>query len=236
MPENGFVHWALTASGPADWLIFVICLYEVRETYREKHQTVTQAHTNRRYWPWIAIFGIATAITLGPWLLSRFDGNSVSSPATGPVQPPVAATEDWNQPPNAHSGPIGPIAAAEFMYRFDQLPKPCRVKITSFEPSELATTLGWLLTNGRNGGGGQPIICELENADLPPIDADDPTSVRKNSNKGMVIHWNPDYDQGQGIAHWFDSSGFIVSTSHRLPKDSPENLIWIDIGPGSPWK
>ena len=149
-----------------------------------------------------------------------------------------AALEDWNQSSGEHSGPIGPELAAVFMYKFDQLPKPCAVKITAPDngKSELATTLGWLLTNGRNGGGGAPDICVVESPDLPPIDADDPTSLKKNGDKGIIIHWNPDYQQGDGIARWFDANGFIVSTSHRLPKGSPENLIWIDIGPGSPWK
>jgi hypothetical protein len=33
-----------------------------------------------------------------------------------------------------------------------------------------------------------------------------------------------------------DNSTLRVSVSHRMPKGSPPNLIWIDIGPGSPWK
>src|SRR5207302_1577724 len=27
-----------------------------------------------------------------------------------------------------------------------------------------------------------------------------------------------------------------VRVSHQLPNGSPSNLIWIDVGPGSPWK
>src|SRR5271163_5030039 len=102
--------------------------------------------------------------------------------ASGPVIARSATTTNgcpqaplrWQEPAGAQTGPIGPILAAEFIWEFDQLPKPCAVKITSFERGELLSTFEWLLTYGRTGGNGGPPICELGSGDLPPPDADDP--------------------------------------------------------------
>jgi hypothetical protein len=143
-----------------------------------------------------------------------------------------AAVEDWNYPAGHHSGPLGPTLAAEFMWEFSKLPN-CTVKVTAFDPekSQLAITFTWLLMYGHTGGQAGRPICKVDTADPPPADP-----VQKNRIKGVVIHWNPDYPQGEGIAKWFDESGFIVSSSYQLPKGSPKNLIWVDIGPESPWK
>jgi len=169
------------------------------------------------------------------WLLAFISLIAISYQRwQAPPSMPVVATssEDWNQTAGHHSGPLGPILAAEFMWEFSKLPN-CTVKVTAFDPekSQLAITFTRLLTYGHTvRQAGRP-ICKVDTADPPPADP-----VQKNRIKGVVIHWNPDYPQGEGVAKWFDESGFIVGSSYRLPKDSPKNLIWIDIGPESPWK
>ncbi len=162
---------------------------------------------------------------------------AVPPPAQSAIQqtPPPAKTiapSDWrNIPPGPWAGPIGPIMAIEIVQTFQQLPQPCVVKVTA--PSEndnLRSTLNWILEYGAK--------CEIAPMTLGPPNADEPQSaeLQPNSNSGMIIHWAADYPSGENASHFFDSSTFKVSISHRLPPNSNPHLIWIDIGPGSPWK
>ena len=141
--------------------------------------------------------------------------------------------EPWNEDlsPGAHQGPLGPITAIEFTQTFNVLPKPCQIRLTSPPNSELASTFGWLL---QYGGPKNDVICEVNYVAGPQdVDEVDPPITKE---PGLVVHWDSSFLPGEKIAHFFDADGFNVRYSHRLPPHSPQNLIWIDIGPGSPWK
>jgi hypothetical protein len=88
-------------------------------------------------------------------------------------------------------------------------------------------TLSWLFRYGAN--------CQMY-VDSNPIDVDAPKQPAEPSGPGMVIRWDQTFSRGEKIAHFFESDGFKVAVSHRLPDNSLPSLIWIDIGPGSPWK
>jgi hypothetical protein len=96
------------------------------------------------------------------------------------------------------------------------------------DKTELKSTLDWILENG--------VPCRVNNWPESPPNIDEPNSLSPTSQPGLVLHWNERNPNGEAIAHFFDSSGFIVKISHRIPADAPSDLIWIDIGPGSPWK
>jgi hypothetical protein len=160
--------------------------------------------------------------------------------APTPIPPQSLATPAVvlrDVPASSQGGPIGPILAVEMVQWFSQLPKPCLVKLTyASDNQNLGRTLDWILSYGDptkvNGGA----ICDMQPDVLSPPNIDEPSSPRKTTDPGIVVHWNENFTPGQGIAHFFDADGFNVKVSHRLPPNSPPNLIWLDIGPGSPWK
>jgi len=144
--------------------------------------------------------------------------------------PPSVA--DWrNRPSSPWAGPIGPIHAVELVSIFQRLPSPCVVKVTAPTDNEnLRATLEWILQYGAK--------CEIASTPMVPPSADEPqfAEVQPNTKPGVIIHWAPDFSSGENIALFFDSSTYKVAISHRLPPNSNPHLVWIDIGPGSPWK
>jgi hypothetical protein len=168
--------------------------------------------------------------------------------ATPFVPTPISETSspsvrDWrNIPASPWGGPIGPIMALELVATFNRLPKPCLLKFTGPANDPFVDTIGWLLSNGviTNGpSGGGPFsgsVCEIASSTIDLPDVDDPNPIKLTTEPGIVVHWNESYSPGSDIVHYFDSSTLRVSISHRMPKGSPANLIWIDVGPGSPWK
>jgi hypothetical protein len=134
----------------------------------------------------------------------------------------------WTEPPSVQTGPIGPITAVEVLQEFEKLPKPCVGRVRTAEDTrELGGTLVWILQYGAG--------CRLEESPTPPdINAPQPPPIPGTS--GLVIRWKEQFKPGEGIAHFFDFAGFRVRISHDLPRDSPPNSVWIDIGPGSPMK
>jgi hypothetical protein len=154
-------------------------------------------------------------------------------PAVSPTASPIASptiVQSWNTPPSARGGPVGPIFAAEFVqWLSDHLPKPCLVKVTAPQNSELGNTIRWLVEYG--GGKG---LCAIYSGDSGPPNVDDPSP--QTNEPGIVIHSHADFAPAERIAHFFHSSDFNVRVSYRMPPQSPPNLLWIDIGPGSPWK
>jgi DNA-binding IclR family transcriptional regulator len=78
-------------------------------------------------------------------------------------------------------------------------------------------------------------LCDIaQNSGLPRADLS--TMLKPTTEPGVVVHWKADYQPGEKIAHLLASMGAKVSISHQLDTDAPSNLVWIDIGPGSPWK
>jgi hypothetical protein len=144
----------------------------------------------------------------------------------------INSPKNWqNIPSGPWAGPLGPILAVELLDVFQQLPKPCAAKVTAPHDNEnLRATMAWILQYGAK--------CEIvgDSSGLPNADEPRSAQVLPNTNAGIVVHWSSDYPVGGNVAHWFDTSTFKVSTSLRLPPNSDPHLVWIDVGPGSPWK
>lgn len=233
----------------------------VKSTFpRRISATFVRTASDFRWWMVVILIGfIGTAILDSSGRISPKSGQVIGylnnfgtgelvsgSPPTSPQspQPPqtapsaqVAAStnpsvKDWrNLAPSPWGGPFGPIMAVEIVQTFEELPKPCVVKVTAPPENEnLRGTLNWILQYGAK--------CDIAENPIGPPNVDEPQSaeVQPNGNPGIIIHWAADYSWGENAAHFFDSSSFKVSISHRLPPNSNPHLIWIDIGPGSPWK
>jgi hypothetical protein len=155
---------------------------------------------------------------------------SLSPSAAAPKEVVVRVPNEphWNEPAGPATGPIGPIQAAEMV---QEIQKPCTFKITSSEDKiNLQSTIRWLIANGSQ--------CEIWNdsTGIPSADTRSEQVIKPTQDRGLVIHWNETNVSGEKVAHFFQSSGYIVRTSHRMPPNSPPDLIWLDFGPGSPFR
>jgi hypothetical protein len=162
--------------------------------------------------------------------------NVVEAPTPGPaVNQDVASAPTpqavWNVPASPQTGPTGPILAIEFVNTFNRLPKPCTIRITG-PRNEFVSTISWLLANGGPNG---TTICDLQK-DESPTNASVPEPMKPAMEPGIVVHWNQDFKPGEDIVHYLTTATLNIRLSHSLPANSPANLIWLDIGPGSPWK
>jgi hypothetical protein len=143
------------------------------------------------------------------------------------LQAPGSAKPQWSESPNAQTGPFGPILAVELAQEFAKLPKPCKVKLTvAKDKRAFRDTLAWIMNYGAD--------CPPDESS-PPTNADEAAPPPRRAEPGMTIHWDKNFEFGAQIAHFLDAY-FKVQTSNRLPVNSPRELIWIDIGPGNPWK
>jgi hypothetical protein len=171
------------------------------------------------------------------WQLG-YQTRAVEQPATlsvpAPSVPRMVSTvrstiPTWNQQPSVQAGPFGPIFAVELAQEFAKLPKPCNVKFSiAKDKKAFRDTLVWILYYG-----GASCAVKEESA---PANVDEPAEPPLRTTAGMTIHWDKSFEPGAQMAHWFDASGFKVEISNRLPANSPKDLIWIDVGPGDPWK
>jgi hypothetical protein len=66
MENYRIFHWLLTASGPADWLILLVCIYELRQNRVMNQQQPDGSHLRRRTWPWVLAALLATVVAWGP--------------------------------------------------------------------------------------------------------------------------------------------------------------------------
>ena len=135
----------------------------------------------------------------------------------------------WKRSPSMQEGPFGPIAAVEFVDMFRRVLQPCILKITY--PSAInkfGDTFRWILTQ-REGA-----RCQLFQEKNPPDIGS--VSVSPTTEPGIVLRLKEGFGAGAQLARLLDGSGFRIVVSHKMPTPSPDNLIWIDIGPGSPWK
>lgn len=205
--------------------------------------SITRVGSDFRWWLAVLILGFIYLIA-GQWHTEHIERvvETTPTPATRSTEQPIApphtipsntisgnTSANWrNVPPGPSAGPIGPISAVELVQTFEQLPTPCVVDVTAPSDNEnLRGTLAWILQYGAK--------CQIAGAPSPP-NADEPQSSEPNTKPGLVIHWASNFVEGENVVHFFDSSAFKVSISHRLPPNSNPHLIWIDIGPGPPWK
>ena len=137
----------------------------------------------------------------------------------------------WQEAAGPQTGPFGPIFAVELVAGFKTLPQ-CLLRITSASvTTHFKDALRWILTENQTGGAAG---CRIW--DEPRLPKADSSLVQLNSNRGIIIHWNVSFNDGERAANMLQNFGLLLSASNRMPPDSPSNLIWIDIGPGSPWK
>jgi len=145
------------------------------------------------------------------------------------------------QSPSVQSAPSSPAAnhigttfGLQLAQMLDRLPKPCAIKVTDpNKQDELSSLIRWVVSYGNPSGGA---ICSLIGNNSEPPNIDNPPAVAPTTAPGMVVHWDFTSGSVQAVVHFFDSAAVKVSISHRLPPNAPPNFIWIDIGPGSPWK
>jgi hypothetical protein len=114
---------------------------------------------------------------------------------------------------------------------FRALPQPCIVQLTggSSAPS-IEQTIAWVLRYGNIPSGP---VCNIQPNELPSADE---KTVKPTTEPGIVIHWNPDFVPGENLANFLSSMGLNIRVSHQLNAHTPNNLIWIDVGNGYPWK
>jgi hypothetical protein len=184
--------------------------------------------------PWVLVLVGAGILVVGVYRLGVRSAPTVPTTDVpqAPSNAPSTPAPSWTIPAGPKTGPIGPILAAQLVQWFNEnLPKPCVVKLTFPTDSELGRTFSWLIQYG--GGQG---LCSIYQDDKRPRNIDDGVPINPTTEPGIVIHWNESFAPGEGITHFFDSSGFNIRISHKMPAQTPPNLIWIDIGPDSPWK
>jgi hypothetical protein len=133
----------------------------------------------------------------------------------------------YNNPePGPKRGPIGPILAVELSQAFATI-RPCRLYFTSGEDNgNLRETLRWI---AEYGGGCYPLVkAEV----VPMLNADHPPPMQ-NRLPGIVVHWNEGLAPGEKVVKLLEN--FNVRANHQT-FDKKLDAIWIDIGPGDPWK
>lgn len=141
---------------------------------------------------------------------------------------PPRAVPSWQRPAGPEEGPFGPITSVEIATAFRSLRHPCYVMVTA-QPSTrvFGDALRWILTQPEGGG------CTSWREPSPREVGTAP--ILHTSQGGIVIHYRSSFASARRIVRQFVGA-FNVEISHAMPPTSPENLVWIDIGPGSPWK
>ena len=183
---------------------------------------------------WIVAVILAFAYVAGPAMYRRATAPVALTGAIGEMPigtKPYSDPASWNVPPSGLGGPLGPIAAVQLAQTLDALPKPCLIKLTGPHESELRKTIEWIVVYGHAN---QQPICSIQQ-DSPIPSADEPP-LKLNEQPGIIVHWNEPGVSAEKVAYFFIGMGMKASSSRILPPRSPNNLIWIDIGPGSPWK
>jgi hypothetical protein len=140
--------------------------------------------------------------------------------------------ETWKQPASMSGGPVGPIAAVEIVDLFRKLPQPCLVRVTYHDDTkEFGETLKWILTQPQGAS------CKEDQQPNEPISVDTQGETPIPTNEsGIVFHCKQTFAAGNELAQTLYRSGYRIVMSHKMPPNSQDNLVWLDIGHGSPWK
>jgi len=168
----------------------------------------------KRWWLWFGM-GLSGGLAAALWAITLY---------------PEGAETDAPDSPRA--GPIGPTTAVQLEKLFSQAPHPCPILVTNAKNTEnFANTVRWIVEHGSK--------CTVRTTFDPPI----PSSPRSDQAKpelakerGIALHWNRDFRFGEEVEYHLRNFGLrLLPTSRQMPPNSEPNLIWIDIGPGSPW-
>jgi hypothetical protein len=160
------------------------------------------------------------------WLPSFIGLFQASSP---PMALPTSPTAP--RPPPSQERPLGSTFSIQLAQILEAFPKPCLIKLTGPHNTELFRTIDWVIAYGRSDM--QPICSRLEDNPIPNADEQLP---KRAPDGELIVHWSPPNKQAEKLALFFIGVGLKTSSSHILPPRSPDNLVWIDIGSGSPWK
>lgn len=181
-------------------------------------------------WNFMPLFFLTLAGLI--WVVRSWEAPKQTEPMTSErSQQPAVPVSPSPAPNGSHVGTTFSLQLAQTLGR---LPKPCNIKLTDQSGGgDLPSVINWVVSYGSPEG---TAICSLTGEDHEPPGADVPSAVMPTSYPGMVVHWDPKFVEGQSIAHFFNSCGVKVRISHRLPQNASANFVWIDIGPGSPWK
>jgi len=119
--------------------------------------------------------------------------------------------------------------------RFNDLPRPCHLKISG-PKSALPLREALIAINGATRN---PTTCEIVDGDQDSrseiFDVDQPQTPI--ANPGLTIRWKESNPAGQQFYQEMLSLGsLIIRKGHKIPTQYPSDIIWIEIGNGSPWK
>lgn len=136
-------------------------------------------------------------------------------------------SQNWDIPFGPRSpGPLNPLVANDIAQAFKTAKGPCLVKITSGSDNEnLRESLGAIAVN--LGG------CVEQPEPFPP-NIDQKRSTNKSA--GIIIHFGVNNELGPKVAKAINESGLITEITNTFPSWDEPNLIWLDIGPGRPWR
>jgi len=143
------------------------------------------------------------------------------------------ATWDYHQPLPSVRLPTAEETVG-LTQRFEELPKPCRLKISG-PRSALKLRDSLIFIDAHKPTGPCEIIDNASDAKDELSDVD--LLATAVANPGITVRWRSGFDAGEKFRDEMLSLGsLIVRSGHKLPPNSPPNLIWIEIGNGSPWK
>jgi hypothetical protein len=140
-----------------------------------------------------------------------------------------SAKQPWERELGPKEGPFGPTFAMGMANAFkDRVPHPCIVNVSGASDTQpFAGALQWIIYNVSG--------CQQWDNKRRLAPSIDPLTIG-HPPPGITIHWNKANKDGENIPQLFANTGLKLSSSNQMPDDSPVNLIWLEIGPGSPWK
>lgn len=155
------------------------------------------------------------------------------------VSPPSTATAVQSTPTPSHVprltarwGDFSSIQPLDLEGSLMRGKQPCVLKLSAVqEQMNFRNVIATIAT--RNS------VCTVvdNDADQNPAMRDIDSPPTPTPPAGLSIRWNKDTQpQGESVAQWFEGEGFIVNRGHSLPPNSAPTEIWIDFGPGSPWR
>jgi hypothetical protein len=176
-----------------------------------------------KWWFWL-VFGLSTGVAVSLWIVALSPTPVAHNP--DPPHTPQPAVHLSQQQ-------VGSTFSIQFAQLLHGMPQPCAIKVTDPTSSELGRTIQWVLLYGNNP---QPIFSCGTGGRSSGILDDGIHLAKPTTEPGITVHYRLGYEPGERIAHFLDSMGALVRKSRELDSDAPDYLIWLDFGPGSPWK
>jgi hypothetical protein len=243
-------HVLLFVSTLAELAILGIMCYEAWPTKMTASSaamaTLENSRPKRPFWPF-AVIGLASAAawiavymtyTASKTNVSRVQ--EVAPPAVPQAMRTIVTDPDTGEISVVPEPRIVPltysqaVALLNLEHSVQSLNGQCSFKVSATRENQAFRSV--LINALTMNTGCKPWITKLDadpdsfrDLDAPPT----PSPV----GSGLTLRWSKDFSNGEQIANWIDGNGFkIAGEGHAMPPDSPPNLMWIQIGDGSPWK